>query len=360
MLTITADELPRFMQCNGSSKMMDQRPPHVDDSTARDEGTAAHWLALQVYRGTSTFEELADRKAPNGVFITPEMVEHIEWYLSQLPAPGGSMEVDASYTGQTWCVNGRADHIAYFADAGTLRVGDFKFGWRIAEPERNWTLISHAIGYCIAKQIAPREIVLTIYQPRPHHRDGKAREWRISYDELMTHYHTLANALGAPADKLNTGPHCAKCPAITHCPAAIAAMYNAIDASEALHTEEMDDATLAHDLDLISRAQMLLKNRNEALEELAKHRLRNGKVIANYGIETQLTNRVWRNGVTADMVMMMTGKDVSKKDMITPAQAERLGISKETMNAFAERRETGVKLVRVDANKKAQRIFGGK
>lgn len=365
MLTITADELPLFMACNGSKFMPQFQSALPQSSITRDEGNAAHYLAKAVFSGTHTVEELTDRKAPNGVFITSEMAEHVSEYVQMLhnmltmPDDFNDLEVDTSFGTDLFRVNARADHIYYGTLDNVLAIDDLKYGWRIVEPEMNWTLIAHAIGYCMTRQIAPARIVMTIHQPRPNHREGRVRSWSINYVELMQLYRVLAEALSNPANVLNTGNHCGICDANNHCAAASAAMYNAVDISMTRYEETISDAELAQELDLLNRAKSMLSDRLEAREELAKHRIKTGAIVKNYFLENDLTNRQWNDGVTLPMLEAITGKKLAAPaKMLSPAQVEKAGVKSEVVNLFASRRPKGVKLTRQDAQKKAERMFG--
>jgi hypothetical protein len=362
MFTITADELPRFMACQGSRKMFRSVPPSPEgDQTTRDEGTAAHWLANVVAKGEHTLDELIDRKAPNGVYIDATMAEHVGDYLAALGAAplGGKFEVETSFGNDIYRVNARADYIEFNSYKNTLRIDDFKYGWRIVEPFMHWTLIAHAIGFCIINQAMPTAITFRIHQPRPHHRDGKIREWQISYGELMELQAQLIVALSAPSDQLNTGPQCDTCPALATCPAARAASYNAIDLADTVFNETVPNDELTFHIDQLRRAQSLLEARLKASEELAIHRLRNGQILDNYSVESTLTNRQWKDGIDVAMLQALTGKNcAAKPKAITPAQLEKQGVAKEIVNSLSERIPTGFKLVRVSAAAKAKKIFG--
>lgn len=329
--------------------MADTSGPSKQDTTARDEGTAAHWLANEIFKGAN-IAEFTDRKSPNGVYITPEICEIVEAYLLGL-YPNGVMELETSFLN----VAARADHITFWNNV--LYVDDLKTGWRFVEPEQHWTLIAHAIGWMERTRLQPLEFVFVIHQPRPHHHEGKRREWRITPANFMRYRQELLEALSNPSDHLVTGPHCHKCHAIASCPAAVAAQYNAIDAAEMAFDEMPDNVAIKHHLDVIRRAQSVLKSRLEALEEMALHRIKQGEIIQDHCAEIQYTNRNWKPGLNADLVKILTNVDVSKPGMLTPAQAEKAGISEATMKSLTERRQAGVKLVKVSANKRVNQIF---
>lgn len=367
MITVTADELPRLMNCNGSRLLPASLPAVEADTTARDEGTAAHYMALAVFRNEFNIDELIDRKAPNGVYMTVEMVDHVQTYLDAIVhlergKIASDVEIDTSFGNDAFRVNARADHTALSSDATadqTLYIDDFKYGWRLVEPEDNWTLIAHAVGYCLTRQITPARIVMTIHQPRPYHPEGKSRSWEITYSDLLDRYAHIKMTLENPSDKLITGlGWCGKCHALATCPAARKANMNAIDASEQAFSDDLDNGALAHELNTLRNAQSALNNRLDALEEMAKFRLKSGQIVDGYAVEIQLSNTDWKSGIDVAMMQMLTGKNLARPKLMTPGQAIKAGISEDVIKPLTERRPTGVKLVRIDANKKAQKLFG--
>lgn len=361
MLSITATDLPRFMACNGS-RLMDNVKLSIGagDDTVRNEGNAAHWLAQQIHVH-QTYNKLMGQwinsKAPNGVFVTAEMLDHVMPYISGIGFDG-KLEYETSFrspSGQ-WEVRSRADNIEN--RNGVLHVDDFKYGWGIVDPHRNWTLIAHALGYVINnpdQQI--HTIRFTIYQPRPHHADGHIRSWVISEAELRVLYIELANALSDPSDLLVTGSNCYHCPALANCPAARKAQMNGIDASEMAFNDHLDNVKLSYMLDHITRASEVLEQALKAYKELAAHRVREGQIVKNYTLESDLTNRMWKEFVTPEITLALTGIDLTKKQLITPKQAETLGASTEIVASLTERRNKGAKLVRMDENAKAMKLF---
>lgn len=357
MLTVIADELPRVMACNGSRLMPAAVPPTVTDPTARNEGTAAHHMATAVFYGAK-LEALVNTKAPNGFIMTAQMADHVGEYLAALDC--GEMECDTSYGTDDWRVNGRCDHRKYDPASATLIIDDFKYGYSLVEAEGNWTLLSHAIGTAMFMPAWPRTFVLRIHQPRPYHPAGKVREWRLSYDELITYYHRINETLSNPSDELRTGAWCRRCPALAHCPAARSANMNAIDAAEKAFCDNMPDDVLSHELDTLRTAQAILSARLDAVEELAIHRLKNGAVMPNYAIEHQYANTRWKGGLDAQLLSLATGKDLTKPGLVTPAEAKRRGVPETVVGLLTERPVTGTKLVRITADDRAKRLLKGK
>ena len=358
MLAITATDLPRFMACNGSISMGVSNPPIESNDTVRDEGNAAHWFCETVHSGAHQAEELIERPAPNGVYITPEMFDYCEEYLEHI-RQGGHVEYKTNVQGSSWVLNSRTDHVIYEPRTGVLEISDLKYGWSIVDPVMNWTLLAHVFGF-MAKNPDKRvtSVVLRIFQPRPHHPEGRVRSWEIDANQINILYAEMANALSNPKNELNTGPdHCSYCPSMAICPAYNKAKNNAIDASERMFRDEIDNERLSFEMDHLSRAIEVLKQLEKAYSELATHRLKTGEIVQNYALDQNLANRSWQDHITPEVVQVLTGQDLTKKTLITPSQAEKKGVSKEIVASLTERRNKGVKLVRMDAHAKAKKLF---
>lgn len=335
------------------------------DNTVRDEGNAAHWLASVVFNGQYQIEELIDRKAPNGVFITVDMADHVAAYMKNLPfATDGEIlnEWSHSFNGPSWQINGRADRLMYSVAHSVLYINDFKYGYSIVNPERNWTLIAHALGFCITRNVQPNRIVFVIDQPRAPHHEGRLRTWSITYTELTALYAEINSTLSNPSNMLQTGEHCYHCPSFLTCPSRQNAELNAIEAAHMGYNAAVDDMDLSTRLDMIARAEELLKQSKKAYQEEAIHRLKQGKVVKNYFMEDDWTHRVWNDGVTPELLRAISGvQNVTEPEkLISPRQAELAKVNQSIVDAFSGMRNKGKKLVRIDASKKAAKLFGKK
>lgn len=358
MLSLTATELPRFMACNGFTRLGGIEPFNPSTELT-DEGNAAHWLCEQVYKGANP-DELIGQKAFNGIFITLEMVENCREYFKLITTRGCQVEKDTFHrNGDLWEVRGRADCIIQ-VDEHTLMIADLKYGWRIVEPEMNWTLISHAIEarrYC---GFTPTRFVFRIYQPRPFHPQGPMRDWvidKLKLDELEMQ---LDNALSNPKAVVCSGSQCYKCKSLSQCPAAQIAAMNAVDVANMAFDSEMTDDKLAWMLDNLKRAQEVIKQSYEAYQDLALHRLKEGRKVNSYNIQPALGNTTWNDDVTPELLEMLTGVDCSVKKLITPAQAKKNGVPEDLVAQFTHRPDNGFKLVHIDENKLGNKLFGEK
>lgn len=352
MLVTTATELPRLMRCIGS-RLMDRAVPEDANDDARDEGNAADWLAEQMFAGNTV---PVGSKAPNGWVITDDMVDHISEYVGALE-PGGAMQVVTTWGDSgSFEVRGRADWIAY--DGQTLRVRDLKYGHRIVSPEGNWTLLSHAIGWCITNSVQPYTVELSIHQPRPYHTDGPLRRWSCSYHSLLEFYEMASHRLACPDDTLISGPHCNKCHARFDCPALDRAAWSAVEHTTTAFNDAMPNNALAFELDQMEHAADTIKIKVDAIQELMSHRIKSGQVINGYAMQARQGNRRFKSGLTAHALSAVTGVDLTTDKLPTPAEAERRGVSRAVLDALTERPSLGQKLSKIDADAVARRAFG--
>jgi hypothetical protein len=355
MQIVTASELPRHILCPGHVHLSNTVEPQPSDVTIREEGNAVHWLASEVFHGRISAAEMIDRRAPNGIYIDNQMADHVADYLSALNC--GEMEVDTSFASPAghWQVNARADHRVYEAATNTLTIDDLKYGYRIVDPVENWTLIAHAVGSCIALGIAPARIVLRIHQPRAYHPDGPLREWVIDYTTLLAAHTRIDRTLSVPSDQLVTGPvQCiaSKCPKRYVCPAYRMSGMNAIDATSFAFDDKLSGEELADRYQLLSYARSVIENNFDAVEQLIAHRINSNDVVPGYTVEPRYGNRAFTAGLTPEILMALTGKNLAAPaKVISPAAAERAGVPKAVVETLTKRPIIGHKVTKFNPEK---------
>jgi hypothetical protein len=335
------------MACPGSAAYAAQLPDSPSSEAAK-EGTAAHEAAELVLTGrVGSLEELIDRRMSNGVYVTDEMVERLNTYVSLIPQ-GAAIEISGEHLG---LFNGTPDATWFDETTNQLYVCDLKYGWSIVEPSNNWQLIAYAI---IAGGERFATVSLTIVQPRPYHPDGPVRTWTISGEELQHYAAQLRDTLSNLPSTLNSGSHCRYCPALTLCPAAREAAYNSVDVAHSGGALDPEDKSgVAIQLDQLERAAEIIKQRREALEEVA---IAKGGV-PGWGVEPSIGRRDWSPGLTPDTVAAMTGADITETRLVTPAQAEKRGVPRDIIDTLTYRPQRGMKLKRIAADA-AAKAFG--
>lgn len=352
MLVIDATHLPQLMNCNGSRLLPDTERGVDADTTLRDEGNAAHWLAEQAFKGQIDINDVrTDLRAYNGVLVTPFMFEHVREYLLNLYP--GEMEMVLNHGREDrWNISGRADHVGYDREIDQLDIDDLKYGYSIVEPTMNWTLISHAVAWAKHYRHWPRSVRLRIHQPRPYHPLGHLREWIITGQQLMQLSEQIDSTLCSPSDELQTGNHCFKCSKNGNCPAFRAASMNAIDVLEHAFSDSLTDEALASEIKLMRYASKVIDYRLSALDDMGKHRAMQGRMLPGLALERTYSNTTWKKSITPEIARVLVGRDLSKPKMVTPSEAKALGVPEMFIKHMTDRIETGVKLVSFDPNAK--------
>lgn len=373
MLEIQADKLPRIMACEGSIVMDKPDLPVTIPTESQLEGTAAHMLASAfLLRAIPSLDSWLGSRTPSGVLITSRIIDYVSKYTDAIE----SRPIAPTFVGvESVCdfvlilpsaenvqFRCRCDHLQF--DGSVLYIDDFKSGFRWAEPEKNWTLIAHAIGYCQREQVLPSRVVFTIHQPQPYHFDGPIRPWEISGDQLAELHMELRDFFETRGTSLTTNPHCYKCPAYTGCPAARGAETNAIDYAQSIaFSDHLQNDDLSVNLDDVERAITVLEHMRDAFVELAQHRIEQGQTITNRMLEVNYGHSKFHSGITPEVMSALTGIPADKfaeTKMVSPAAAKRAGAAVDIVNAMSSRPIIGKKLVRRDISEVAAKLFGGK
>lgn len=366
-LHIPATSLPRLMQCGYSRQM----PTFRTESELSDDaqaGIAAHWLVSESLHGRiSDLDEWIDRKSPNGVYITDEMVDHVRWFVEGVTKDRSThrrfVETDmtAWNSDRSITIGCRPDFLTddQAEYNRRIRIDDYKYGWSIVEVDCNWQLLAYACAYIADKVVDPDTVFeLRIWQPRPHHRHGPCRLWIIDAATLTALRSEMFNTLAAQSDQLRTGPYCKRCPAVTNCPAAVKGGYQMLEVIEHGIPDELTLEQMSMLMDQFSAGDYMLTALKEALGERIAHAIQSGQSVRNYRIEPTTGSLAWNDGVTADWLQLLTTETVAKPAPLkTPTQLSRY-IPEAVMKTISYRKPGGHKLVRRDAQQLAQEMFG--
>lgn len=356
-ITIRSSKLARYMACAGYMHLELEESPGGD---AAKEGTAAG----EYLEGLLTDKPLG-LTASNGVYFD----EDIKFYTI-----GVAQNIKNKAIGQVLCetridwqtrsgiwIRGQYD-AAYLDDKGRLCVDDLKYGWGIVEVKENWQLLAYAIGEIIRRGQGFNEIVLRILQPRPHHEDSDVREWILTYTQLLEYKEKIEIRMQDLADglkTLTTSQQCKYCAgAAEACPAFSRLYYLALEVSTEFYQDSLSDIEIAAQLDQIKRAEEVIKIKHDSLVELGTSRIRKGRIIPGYVQVDKYGHRNWKRGVSPESINLITGQDVMEKTVMSPAKAEKLGISKDLIKQLTESRMTGVKLEKKNGSDVGNKIFG--
>ena len=359
----------RWVACPGSV-VLAERFPQEEEGAAAAEGTAAHWLAVEMLTGG---EAVQAGTTYRGVPITDEMREHVGTYvaeverLSALFGDKGVVKVEfqvdvPSVHRDCW---GTLDWVLHSFKDKKLHIRDLKYGYRPVEVFENWQLLCYAAGILdhLGEQAPPdTEVVLGIIQPRAFHRGGPIREWSLPAREVGEYVRRLnAAAHEALGNNPSTcvGPQCKYCPARVGCSALQAAALDAVDQSAGAVLLDVTPQGVGMELALLKRAEAALAARIAGLESSAMASIRSGVVVPGWTVESTIGREEW-TAPAAEVITLgdMMGVKLAKPpEPITPAQARKAGLDA-TVTAQYSRRKTGEsKLVPVNTTD-ARRAFG--
>jgi uncharacterized protein DUF2800 len=358
----------RRVACPGSRALESKYSDNLDSEYAR-EGHAAHWLAAEFLKGQMSFDDikLTSAIAPNGEFITEEMIagaklyaEEIKNCIESLP-PGSSMFVEEKVempnihpeswgTPDCWLVSGT-----------DVYLWDYKYGYGFVEVFENWQLIAYAAG--ILNKIKGNGITdgalkihMFIIQPRSFHRDGQIRTWSVLASDLQPYFNILSSKefeSMQPSAVCNPSPECSYCVGRHACSALQRSALTSTDVSVMNQPTELTNTALGSELRYLKRAYELLDARITGLEEQTIAKIKSGMRIPFYRLEQSAGRARWKQ--TDDEVIVfgqLCEMDLAKPPAaITPNQAEKKGMSPDLIKQMVEIQKGSMKLVEDNARK---------
>ena len=351
----------RRMACPGS-RAMSERHGRNEESEASIEGTIAHEIAASILINTHlnnvVYNALDHEEAFEGARYYASVVfnylefPHVEQRVSCAnihPEMWGTP--DAWGIGQT--VNS-GDVTAY----KTLHVFDYKFGHTPVDAFENWQLLAYACGIgAIHPDIT--HIYLHIVQPRDFISPSRHKVWKLTAEELGTYYQRLvtSEALAMSASpELKVGAECKYCPARHACVALRSAAFGATELAYRDVPQGIEPRHIGHELKLLEDAAELLDFRITALRTEVQHLIQAGVNVNNYEIALSEGRMTWSIPTAKVLeIGLLAGIDLQKKDVITPTQALKAGLSQEEIVKYTERKQS-LKLSRTDVNK-ARAVF---
>jgi hypothetical protein len=353
-----------------------------EDSPASKEGTAAHELGEALIRyalavpGTvisEVRESFIGQTASNGEVWNEEMFDGATLYANTIldevrKYPKAIFGLEERFHAPSVHKEsfGTIDAFLYDEESGTIKVWDYKFGFGQVEAYENLQMINYVTGIMDTYQIVDMDVnvTMTIVQPRGYHRDGKVRPWTVKGDELRRHVNLLHNkAQEALSDNTMclTGSHCRYCETRHDCEAAHKFAMEMYEIAMKPIRLDMSFGDMSIQLDMVNRAIEQLGFLKTAYEERISNELRRGGYVAGWTLSPKLGNREWNvsSNQIANLGKMMGVDLVKPMSILTPAQAIKKGLDKETVNSLSERKQGSVQLVKKE-DSVASRIFNKK
>lgn len=332
------------------------------DTTVREEGTACHWAAHQIFTGHPVRE---GDVAPNGVAIDAEMLDAVEVYRAAIAAwPTDAVRY---FEEPVHCAaihpecGGTPDVFAWDAPSATLYVGDLKYGYRPVQAERNLQLMCYVAGVASRFAVFPRRVVLMICQPR----GGGVRQAEHTPQDVHAVWEELraaAELAVQPDAPLRINPGCAQCAGRHQCPALQTAALDVMDASMGGTPDHLPFPAAENELRLLQRARDIVDARISGLEQQVQHEMKRGAASRWFEMRPGQSRLKWREGseqIVRAMARLMGVSIEKPAQLVTPTQAKKL-LGENLVAMHAERQPGALKLAPFDASKWARKFEEGK
>lgn len=356
--------------------------PDLDTESSR-EGTAAHWVVEEMFKsfmlrvdndGTEAGKRLIGVAHPqNGVIITEEMYEHaLGFYNTVTPIVKDKKFLFIEFRVHAPSIHeqafGTLDLSYYAREKNLIHLWDYKYGHKSVKAVNNRQLVGYAQALCETWKMEdtnPR-LSLNIYQPRCYYDGlGPVRNWLTTLDDirgLVNGLRHAANVYEAGTAQVVSGEWCYECPARHKCPALTHASANAIDYSTQPVPVDMSNDVLAYELELTEAAFDRLKQRKDAIEAQAIHRITHGDLIPGRRMQDTFSNYKW-NKPADEMIpiIKLFGVDPSKPvDIKTPTQVlgmlKKKGVDAAVIAPYYGKSRSGAVMVK-DDGERAKLIF---
>lgn len=316
--------------CMGGVAAAHPAAPDEHETDARKEGTAAHWVAELMFADK---HPAAGATAPNGWIIDGEMIMHARAYVDHALEHGEMIGSEKSYV-IGGLVTGRVDTALYDVDTG-LHIFDFKYGYKLVEVDEEWPLVCHMAGLWRGAG----NVTLHVYQPRPNHPDGPARSITYPADavqRMRDHITQKAINASAPGGQIGApGAHCRKeyCAAAGVCHALTASTYAAFERVRDSRMVKLSAEELSNERRFLIMATEMVRGRLTGIDAEMKGRMLAGEFMPGHVLEPRFGHR--KHTTTPEMRQRITGRDPFKRVEKSPADLQKEGVPKDTMDLIA-------------------------
>lgn len=271
------------------------------------EGTAGHWVCSECLEQwklggpTPLCVDWVGKQAPNGIVITDEMAEGAQMFVDDVLKIAGKhgalrkMQIEQVVDMPDIHELNYGTFDAAIIVPGVIYLWDYKGGHRENEAIGNLQLVNYIKGIMNKVLINGLEdqkfmVHMRIVQPFAFHAVGPIREWVIRLSDLRGYFNQLRSkaqeAVTNPT--LTPGIHCRDCVVVGKCAASRKAAYSVIQyANDPLSLDSMTGADLRAERDILNVGAKIIKARQEAIEDLIMHGIKNGDKTS--GLVTEAT-----------------------------------------------------------------------
>jgi hypothetical protein len=318
----------RWTECTASAEAI-SRLGEQEEGEEAAEGTRAHDEIERVLGHLSG--KLVDYSGGSIVTVDPEHdaaygVALVIDYIRNLPPGTLWIEQRVRLTDQIW---GRCDVAHWDEASATLTIVDYKNGFVDVDAVENEQLRIYAAASIATHNLPAKWVRLVVVQPNSWMPVPRVKQFVESATGLAAWAERVAAIPTGPL-VFKAGETCKYCPLFGRCPASqdVLLKLNVMLANA-------PDAVRPDQVKMFLATKKPVADWFAALEKAATKAALSGAVAPEMMLVTGTKHRAWKSEADARAAIVGT-LGVDALELPTPAQAEKLGMSKEEVAALAE------------------------
>jgi hypothetical protein len=351
-LNIRPSGIARTIACPASVRLSAQ-VPYVESGEAAKIGTAIHALAEHCYQRDLDPMWFVG-KVYEGILMTQENCDFAQQHLKAIwdieeELGEGTVQVEKFLPYQespAYKIGGTADVIGISKEKRKLIIADLKTGRGYVDAESD-QLKLYSLAAMESGNLYKDIDTVELWIIQPHH--GEVRKHTMTTQELVDWEHyiltpAIENVLNPAFPPVPSDSACQYCSAKTICPA----QANMV---EVVHSAPPVEVLTEEQISVLLTKFDMVEDYIKAVRDHALKRMEKGAVIAGWQLAPKRALRSWTSEEEAMKHLMFLGmgiKEITKTELITPAQAEKLlpkGL-KETIEPLTSRISSGLTLAR--------------
>jgi len=351
-LNIRPSGIARTIACPASVRLSAQ-VPYVESGEAAKIGTAIHALAEHCYQRDLDPMWFVG-KVYEGILMTQENCDFAQQHLKAIwdieeELGKGTVQVEKFLPYQespAYKIGGTADVIGISKEKRKLIIADLKTGRGYVDAESE-QLKLYALAAMESGNLYKDIDTVELWIIQPHH--GEVRKHTMTTQELVDWEHyiltpAIENVLNPAFPPVPSDSACQYCNAKTICPA----QANMV---EVVHSAPPVEVLTEEQISVLLTKFDMVEDYIKAVRDHALKRMEKGAVIAGWQLAPKRALRSWTSEEEAMKHLMFLGmgiKEITKTELITPAQAEKLlpkGL-RESIEPLTSRISSGLTLAR--------------
>lgn len=356
---ISSNEMNRIVNCPGSVHLCNKFPKVSNNGNQSvNQGTLANWLVKQKIVNGLDFWRFHGESPVDDQIVDREMITHVSNYCKLIESigPGKISQRYRIGTGEFVGFKGVPNFLYYDEKSAKLTIVNLKYGFLPITPYNNYQLLSYAWLFDKNHPDLPiKSVTLGIYQPRISNKGSVYKIWKPSLLDINNYYvPKIENALRDCQLKTSItrpGDHCHYCNAMLQCNSNLETCLRIVNLGGVQYGENPTSKQLGSQLRLFKFASKILTQRLKIIESAVEYKLKKGKPVEGYHLESYNGNRYW--GINDERARLIGIPMTSK--LMNPRQAEQSGFPQVLVDKYAKSKYM-VKLTEINIDQINERL----